>query len=152
MGRCQRGRGRPRMYRLVHHEPDVEYFKPAGVRMRDLEVVILTFEELEALRLVDLEGLEQEEAAEKMGVSRKTLWRELQSARGKVADALVNGKAIQIEGGNYKMVGRGRMGGFGLGPGGDCVCPSCGHKQTHARGQPCYQMTCPKCGAKMTRV
>ena len=47
--------------------------------------------------------------------------------------------------------GRGRMGGFGLGPGGYCVCPSCGHKVPHQRGVPCYQMKCPRCGAAMTR-
>ncbi len=151
MGRFRRGRGRPRRKRRVAIELGADYFKPAGVPMPELEAVVLTFEEVEALRLVDFEGLEQEAAAEKMGVSRKTLWRELRSARKKVADALVGGKAIQIEGGTYKMVGRGRMGGYGLGPGGSCVCPSCGHTQSHGRGQPCYQMTCPKCGAKMTR-
>jgi len=47
--------------------------------------------------------------------------------------------------------GRGRMGGFGAGAGGYCVCPSCGTKAPHGRGAPCYQMSCPKCGAKMTR-
>lgn len=48
--------------------------------------------------------------------------------------------------------GRGRMGGpASAGPGGDCVCPKCGHTAPHKIGQPCYQMTCPKCGARMTR-
>ncbi len=47
--------------------------------------------------------------------------------------------------------GRGRMGGRGLGPGGYCVCPSCGTRVPHKAGVPCYQLTCPKCGAKMTR-
>ncbi len=151
MGRFARGRGRPRMHRIVGQKPGADYFKPAGIPLPELDVVVLTVEEVEALRLVDFEGLEQETAAEKMGISRKTLWRELQSARKKVADALVNGKAIQIKGGNYKMAGRGRMGGFGLGPGGNCVCPSCGYTETHIRGVPCYQKTCPKCGSKMTR-
>lgn len=151
MGRFGRGRGRPKMARRVALDLGADYFKPVGVPMPELESVVLKVEELEALRLADLEGLEQEEAAKEMGVSRKTLWRELRSARKKIADALTNGKAIQIEGGTYKMVGRGRMGGYGLGPGGDCVCPQCGYRQTHGRGQPCYQMTCPKCGAKMTR-
>ena len=48
--------------------------------------------------------------------------------------------------------GPGRMGGpKAAGPGGNCVCPNCGHKVPHRVGQPCYQMTCPKCGTKMTR-
>lgn len=47
--------------------------------------------------------------------------------------------------------GRGRMGGKGLGPGGSCVCPSCGAEIPHQQGVPCYQMTCPKCSARMTR-
>lgn len=47
--------------------------------------------------------------------------------------------------------GRGRQGGFAQGPGGNCVCPSCGEKATHARGTPCYEVKCPKCGAQMTR-
>jgi len=62
-------------------------------------------EEVEVLRLVDLEGLEQEEAAQRMGISRRTLWNDLQLARKKVAQALVEGKAIVIEGGNYAYRG-----------------------------------------------
>jgi len=48
--------------------------------------------------------------------------------------------------------GRGRMGGFALGPGGACVCPSCGKTVPHQRGVPCNQLTCPSCGARMTRA
>ncbi|MCK4336274.1 MAG: hypothetical protein KAT94_03735 [Candidatus Aenigmarchaeota archaeon] len=47
--------------------------------------------------------------------------------------------------------GRGRMGGSGLGPSGECTCPKCGYKMPHARGTPCYEQVCPKCGTKMTR-
>jgi predicted DNA-binding protein (UPF0251 family) len=61
-------------------------------------IVVILPEEVEALRLVDLQGLEQEEAAVALGVSRKTLWRDLHEARGKVADALVHGKTIRIAG------------------------------------------------------
>ena len=97
-----RGRGRPRQVRQVGIDLDITYFKPVGAGMADMGAMVLTVEEVEALRLADLEGLEQEEAAKKMGVSRKTLWRELESARKKVAGALVNGKAIKIEGGTYE--------------------------------------------------
>lgn len=152
MGRSGRGRGRPKTTRKVALNLGTDYFKPVGIPMLELETIVITLEEVEALRLVDFEGLEQEDAAKKMAVSRKTLWRELQSARKKIADALINGKAIQIKGGTYKMVGRGRMGGFGLGPSGDCVCSKCGHKESHERGEPCYQKKCSKCGADMTRT
>lgn len=83
--------------------PEVTFFKPAGVPMRVLEETCLSVEEAEALRLKDIEGLEQEAGAEKMGVSRPTFQRILASARYKVADALLNGKAIRIEGGNFEL-------------------------------------------------
>ncbi len=101
--RC--GRGRPRCLRNVSEIPDITYFKPRGIPLSELETVILTVEELEAIRLVDFAGLEHEDAAEKMSVSRKTLWRDLKSARKKVADALINGKAIEIKGGDF-VVGK----------------------------------------------
>jgi predicted DNA-binding protein (UPF0251 family) len=66
-------------------------------------VTRLSIEEIEALRLVDMLGLTQEEAAARMGVSRKTLWRDLVSARRRLVEALINGWAIQISGGNYRM-------------------------------------------------
>jgi len=70
-----------------------------------MNTMILTLEELEAIRLVDYEGLKQEEAAAQMGVSRKTLWNDLKSGRKKVAEALIRGWAIRIEGGNYIIRG-----------------------------------------------
>ena len=70
-----------------------------------MKTIFLTFEELEAIRLVDLEGMDQQEAAFHMGVSRKTLWNDLKSARKKVAMALINGYAIRIEGGSYALRG-----------------------------------------------
>ena len=95
------GRGRPKCLRNVSQIPDIDYFKPRGIPLRDLEQVIVSIEELEAIRLVDFEGLEHEESAQKMNVSRKTLWRDLKSGRKKVADALINGKAILITGGDF---------------------------------------------------
>jgi len=70
-----------------------------------MRYVTLSFEELETLRLVDLEGLDQQDAAELMGVSRKAFWLDLKSARRKVAEALVNGWAVRIEGGSYIVRG-----------------------------------------------
>jgi predicted DNA-binding protein (UPF0251 family) len=97
---------RPQKCRRVDFVPEVSHFKPAGIPFRDLEEVLLPVEEAEALRLRDLEGLEQEECAQRMSVSRPTFHRILGSARRKVADALLNGKAIRIEGGNYEMAVR----------------------------------------------
>lgn len=94
---------RPRKWRCVSAMPSVTYFKPAGIPMRMLEEVCLSVDEAEALRLKDLEGLEQEEGAEKMGISRPTFQRILASARQKVADGLLNGKAIRIEGGDFEL-------------------------------------------------
>jgi predicted DNA-binding protein (UPF0251 family) len=83
-------------------------FKPQGIRMPELERVQLTMDGLEALRLADLEGLYQEEAARRMGVSRATFARVLADARKVVADALVNGKAVEIGGGPVNRRARGK--------------------------------------------
>jgi len=95
---------RPRLCRRVRFQPDVTYFKPRGIPLRHLEETILNVEEFEAVRLKDLEGLEQEEAAKKMKISQPTFHRLVLSARKKIADAIVNGKAIRIEGGNFKFL------------------------------------------------
>ena len=94
---------RPFKCRRVAFMPEVTYFKPAGIPLRALEEIRLTVEEAEAIRLKDLEGLEQEEGAGKMNVSRPTFQRVLASARQKVADALLNGKALRTEGGNFEL-------------------------------------------------
>ena len=99
------GRGRFRGQRWVTGMPPIASFQPAGVPDHDQKTVVLTIEELEAIRLVDLEGMYQEEAALEMGVSRKTLWNDLKSGRKKVAEALINGWAIRIEGGSYVLRG-----------------------------------------------
>ena len=97
---------RPFKCRRVAFMPGVTYFKPAGIPLRSLEEIRHSVEEAEALRLKDLEGLEQKQGAEKMNVSRPTFQRVLASARKKMADALLNGKAIRIEGGNYEIAHR----------------------------------------------
>jgi len=99
-----------------------------------------------------------------MNISQPTFNRLILSARKKIADAIVKGKAIKIEGGVYKMVrprggrfragpgGRGRMKGpLAAGPGGFCICPDCNYKVPHKAGVPCNQRKCPKCGTIMTR-
>jgi uncharacterized protein len=97
---------RPIKCRRVDSFPEAVYFKPAGIPLRVLEEVSLSIEEVEAVRLKDLEGMEQEEGAEKMNISRPTFQRILVSARQKIADAVINGKAIRIEGGNYEIAPR----------------------------------------------
>jgi len=97
---------RPQKCRRVEFMPGITYFKPAGVPLRELEEVCMSVEEAEALRLKDLEGMEQEQGAEKMNISRPTFQRILASARQKIADAILNGKAIKIEGGNFQLIWR----------------------------------------------
>ena len=103
---------RPRRFRRVGCEPVSNYFKPRGIPLSTLQIANLTIDELEAIRLADLEGLYQAQAAEKMNVSRQTFGRIIESAHKKIADALVNGKALSIEGGDVeiRIPGRGRFG------------------------------------------
>ena len=87
---------RPRLCRRIRFNPNVTYFKPQGVPMRFLEVVELTTEEAEALRLKNMKDLKQEEAAKKMNTSQSTFQRILSSAYKKITEALIEGKAIKI--------------------------------------------------------
>ncbi|MBW1895644.1 MAG: DUF134 domain-containing protein [Deltaproteobacteria bacterium] len=95
---------RPQKSRRVKIHPEISYFKPRGVPMVNLEQVELTVDELEALRLADFLGMSHEDAGKQMGVSRATFGRIVEQARKTVADALIHGKAINVEGGNYEMV------------------------------------------------
>ncbi len=88
---------RPKLNRCVSGVPGATFFKPRGIQMTMLETVVLTLDEFEALRLADKEGRYHEQAAESMGVSRTTFGRVLASARSKVAEALVNGKALVVQ-------------------------------------------------------
>lgn len=94
---------RPVMWRRVNFLPRVKRFTPAGIPRVNQQEVQLLVEEAEAIRLKDVEELEQAECARKMGVSRTTFYRILDSARKKIGDALLNGKVISIDGGNYEM-------------------------------------------------
>lgn len=125
---------RPQKSRRVAFNPEISYFKPRGIPMFDLEEVRLTVDQREAIRLSDLQGMSHEEAGRHMGVSRATFGRIIQQARRAVADALINGKAINVEGGSYKLVSTTRF--FQcehcnheweepLGTGRPACCPSC---------------------------
>jgi predicted DNA-binding protein (UPF0251 family) len=94
---------RPKRCRRIGSSPGSSYFKPRGIPLSVLEEVVLSVDEFEAIRLADLEGLYQELAAEKMSVSRQTFGRIIESARQKVAEALVRGKALKIEGGAIEV-------------------------------------------------
>lgn len=161
---------RPFYLRRIGFLPLSGCFRPDREPTHKEQEIILTLDELEAMRLADLEGLYQEEAAARMGVSRPTFGRILGAAHGKVAEALVLGKVLRIEGGPiYKedelselpyrgfrcrrrggniMRGVGRM---GQGAGGFCICPKCGLKKSHQAGIPCMDERCPKCGSAMVR-
>ena len=125
---------RPRKNRFVAYNPDVSYFKPRGIPMFDLDEVKLTVDEREAIRLSDLLGLSHEEAGRQMGVSRATFGRIIQRARQVVADALINGKAINVDGGNYKIIDSPRI----------FQCHGCYHQweEPCGNGRP---DCCPKC-------
>ena len=126
---------RPFKHRFVCCDPQADYFKPRGIPVDLLEQVNLTRDELEAIRLADLEGMYQEAAAYKMKISRQTFGNIIASARKKVADSLVNSKALKIEGGVVKMMER-------------CfICYACKHEWSlpYGTGRPAE---CPKCQSK----
>lgn len=124
---------RPPCCRKIDRLPNATYFKPRGIPLRDLEEVALTVDELEAIRLADLEGYYQEAAAERMNVSRQTFGRIITEAHRKVADFLIGGKALLIEGGNFTMEDLRTF-----------TCDSCQHtwQIPYGTGRP---QECPKC-------
>jgi len=166
-------RGRRKILRKIYFNPEITYFKPAGIPLRNLQEEILMLDEVETIRLSDLDGMNQEEAALKMGVSRITYLRILHSAHQKIAKSLIYGKAIKMKGGDVVMPnldgtgpvgqgpqtdrgrrsgGRGRGQGQSLGGTEECVCPKCNEKVSHQRGVPCIQTKCPKCDSSMAGV
>jgi uncharacterized protein len=128
--------GRPRCPRRIEREPDITYFKPRGIPLNQLGVVRILVEELEAIRLTDIEGMEQEQAAQSMGISRRAFWEDLQRARSKIAVALVEGKAIRIEGGSYRVDAK-RM----------QRCLDC-NNQWEEHGEISKSQKCPECGSE----
>lgn len=97
---------RPFKCRRVRCRIKENFFKPCGVPFESLEEIQLTIDELEAIRLADLQELYQEEAAEKMGISRQTFGNIIKSAHKKIADFLINAKLLKIEGGVTNMKAR----------------------------------------------
>ena len=95
--------GRPYSERLIGHQPGSTFFKPSGVPMAGLRIGTILFDELEAMRLVDAEGLQQTQAAERMGISQSTIARLLASGRKKTAHALSHGEALQLQQGSAPL-------------------------------------------------
>jgi predicted DNA-binding protein (UPF0251 family) len=127
---------RPIKCRRVEFFPDNTYFIPLGKRKCEVEEITLKVEELEAMRLKDIEGLTQEECAESMQVSRQTFQNIIDSARRKVATALTQGNAIHISGGNYTS--------------GLCQfkCLKCG--EVYSMNYEKDRNLCPSCGSNET--
>lgn len=130
---------RPTCCRRVAGTPKCGLFKPAGVPCSSLEEVVLTVDEMEAIRLADLEGMYQEQAARQMNISRQTFGRVIESARRKVAQALCRGQALRIEGGTVEVVAMRRF-----------QCCQCQHvwELSHGSGRP---QECPKCASDNIR-
>ena len=126
-----------RVKRRVSCLPKATYYKPREVPLCDLEIINLSIEELETIRLCDLLHVEQNEAAEMMGISRKTFWNDLQKARQKVVDALVNGKAIEISGGEYVNSGECKV---------EFLCKGC-EQEWESQCNEGRPTSCPKCGS-----
>jgi len=172
---------RPTSRRVIEKPPIMEGFKPFGVPIHDLEPVILLFEEFEALRLADHLGLPHKEAARRMNVSRPTFTRICDKARRTIATALVEGKVLFIEGGNFQtddywyrcescwklIISDRELSACSycraaivrrLNPhppvcqtNGYCVCIHCNTRIPHLKGKPCRENHCPSCGRPMLR-
>ncbi|NOX90252.1 MAG: DUF134 domain-containing protein [Calditrichaeota bacterium] len=119
---------------MIWQPPRIKNFKPGGTPRRVLKSLVLTVDEYEAVRLADYLGLEHQEAAERMGISRPTFTRLIERARHKVANALVEGMELIIEGGNVDFINT------------ICHCKDCGEKSV----QPFEKETeqCPDCGSE----
>ena len=124
---------RPKKNRKIRCAPAAYYFKPRGIPMADLQEVILEVDELEALRLGDMLNYSHEEAALKMKVSRATFGRIVNKARQKIAEGMINGKAIRISEDLPSQI-KSKL---------DYTCKSCGYKTKLKRRN--QIINCPKC-------
>lgn len=133
---------RPIKERYIEKMPPVTQFKPVGIPLFAVDEIVITVEEMEAIRLADLEELDQGPASVLMGISRPTFHRILAKAHTKIAQALWQGKSLRVDGGTYRM---------------KCCegdrefrCNACGHKWTVPKGsgERGCQMHCPACNVK----
>lgn len=124
---------RPKYCRKIDCAPEVTCFKPKGIPASLLEEVLLTLDEFEAVRLSDLDGLYQDQAASRMNVSRQTFGRIIVSAHRKIADALIHGKSLKIEGGAVEIAGIKRA-----------RCENCNRFYDQLSGET-GQIKCPAC-------
>ncbi|PKN74163.1 MAG: hypothetical protein CVU52_06860 [Deltaproteobacteria bacterium HGW-Deltaproteobacteria-10] len=124
---------RPKCCRHVGCVPDKNYFKPRGIPSSQLDEVVLSLDEYEAIRLADYEELYQEKAAARMNISRQTFGRIIESAHKKIADVLINGKALKIAGGEVSV-----------GETKHAKCPEC-HKAFGRKGESTREKICPYC-------
>ena len=136
---------RPPKKRMIKNIPEVKFFKPAGLPMRTLEEINLSLEEVEAIRLKDVKSLTQQEAAERMEVSRPTFQRILMAAREKIAKALIKGKAIRFKGGDYHLV-RGTYRCLNCGQVFQLSGSGHGRRRKRKRGNYTSDNECPECG------
>lgn len=88
---------RPKILRQLRFNPDVYYFKPQGIPLRFLEEVVIEADELEALKLYEVERFDQTKAAKQMKISQPTFARILGSVHKKIAEAIIKGKAIRVK-------------------------------------------------------
>jgi uncharacterized protein len=124
---------RPKCCRHVGCIPDKNYFKPRGIPSSQLEEVVLSLDEYEAIRLADFEGLYQEKAALQMNISRQTFGRIIEAAHKKIADVLIHGKALKIEGGDVSLEETENP-----------RCPQCHNALAHKR-ESALEEICPYC-------
>jgi uncharacterized protein len=107
---------RPRKCRKVCCMPGSTLYGPLNGIFEEQEQILMTVEEYETIRLIDLEGLTQEECADKMQVARGTVQHIYKTARYKLSESLVNGRTLQIQGGDFQLYEEGEQ---------DCGCPRC---------------------------
>ncbi|MEI7823699.1 MAG: DUF134 domain-containing protein [Chlorobiaceae bacterium] len=140
--------GRPTQCRSIQDIPKITCFRPDGVPLDELQTVVLAVDELEAIRLADKEGLYQADAALRMNVSRPTFGRILEAAHKKVAEAIVDGKKLCIQGGVIRSL----CDSLPTDRPDICICPECGFELPHRKGEPCRETSCQNCGASLKRM